>query len=195
MLGRRVGGGKGKAGLACLAGDVDDATAPPGRDHRGGGVAGQEHRGAQVDAQDGIKVAVLHVDQRAKEIADSGVVHEDVDPAQGIDAGRDDPCRRGIVQQVAGHRLDPRTRFGPDGGGGGGKVIGHADAVGGGQLTFRCAAVVEHHGRALGSEAQGDGLSQSARPACAGDKRRLARQPSHQATLRVVMNRGASAKD
>jgi len=91
--------------------------------------------------------------------------------------------------------LDPRARFGPDGGGRGGEVVDHANAVDGGKLTFRCAAVVDHHGCAFGGKAQGNGLPQPARPACPGDQRRLARKPAHQATLRVVMKRGASAKD
>src|SRR5690606_28173665 len=93
VLGGAVGAGMRHAGFRGLGGDVDDAPATALGDHRLRSVLGAQERAAQVDPEHRVPFLDIHVHDGLHQVADAGVVDEDVDAAEALH----DPCD---------HRLD-----------------------------------------------------------------------------------------
>src|SRR5665647_3344649 len=85
-LGGRVGGVVQKGHVLVDGGDVDDATARPALHHVAGGRLRGKERPFQVHAEDEVVVLLAHVEERLADL-DAGVVHQDVEVAEGLDGG------------------------------------------------------------------------------------------------------------
>src|SRR5262249_14108190 len=84
-----VGGGAGRAARADPGGEVDDAAAVAGVDHRAGRGLGHQERAAAVDRVDGVPHLGGFLEQAGVR-GDGGVVDAEVEGAEFRDGGADD---------------------------------------------------------------------------------------------------------
>ena len=175
VLGRAIGRGERERRLGRLRGDIDDLATAALRDHGAGTVLGAQERAAQVDPQHRVPFGHFNIDQRLHQVADAGVVDQNVEAAEMPDGLRDHGLDLGFLQHI--HRqgdavATARSELGADQG----QLLVTAHRAG---RHFRAAALADvgqDHLAAFGQQSAGDTFAQAAAASGAGDQGDLAFQ-------------------
>ena len=134
-----------------------------------GNVLGAQEHALKVDAEHRVPVIHRGVDNERHQVADAGIVDQEVDPAERLDGVRHH--RRDLVFEAHVARLGTNTRAGlrtdrrrdPL------HLLTGADAVGGEAFTVERPLVRQHNRRTLRRQPTGHRLAKPVEPAGAGD--------------------------
>ena len=164
-----------ETGLGRLAGDVDDAAALALADHPAGGVLGTQKRSLEVHVQDRVPLVFRQFGAGGYQVADPGVVHQDVQAPEALDGVRHRGLDLGLVAHVKREcvrdsaPVPDALHHGLHGIRGSNVPVGHV-------FVRRLPKVRDHYAGAAFGQLGGDAFAEPAGAAGSGNERNLAAQ-------------------